>query len=166
MGRWPLSVLPSPHLGAPSRDTQGPTGPSHAARSRTCACVEHVSSTPHWLPSAEEAVGQGTGTEPFLAPLKPPPRAVSSRGVSMVARVSSCRRGLWPGKRVPARAGSPRCSAAKESERVTSLPSPLSPTSLLLCTGSSQPRRLPQHRADPRGCHPARHRRAVLIFKQ
>lgn len=52
------------------------------------------------------------------------------RDVSMAARVSSRRRSPRQGKRGPAQAGSPRYSAAKESEQVTSLPSPLRPTSL------------------------------------
>lgn len=52
-----------------------------------------------------------------------------TRDVGITARVSSCRRSLWQGKRGPARARSPRYSAAKESEQVTSLPSPLHPTS-------------------------------------
>lgn len=47
----------------------------------------------------------------------------------MAAHVSSSRRSPWQGKRGPARAGSPHHSAAKESEQVTSLLSPLRPTS-------------------------------------
>lgn len=136
-GRCSLSLFLSlPHLGAPSCDTQSPQ--LHLDR-RQGGCL-HVCKTRalfHTLLTSLSKGGSGVGHAgmvPFLASLKMLQHTHSKlqgdEGCDIAARGSSCRRSLWQRKRGPARAGSPCYSAAKESEQVMSLQSPLCATSL------------------------------------